>query len=90
MAKLTKRTTEQLRSHLSSLSSEELVEVLLAQAARDDALRDRLLIEAAKQDATKVDLKSFRGRSTPRSSTWPRAGTDRSTPQMTGRTGFTK
>ncbi len=61
MAKLTKRATEQLRSHLSSLSSEELVEVLLAQAARDDDLRDRLLIEAAKRGATTVDLKSFQG-----------------------------
>jgi hypothetical protein len=59
MARLTKRTAEQLRSHLSSLSAEELVDVLLAQAARDDDLRDRLLIDAVKRGADTVDLRSF-------------------------------
>ena len=59
MAKLTKRTAEQLRSHLSSLSAGDLVDVLLAQAARDDDLRDRLLIDAVKRGADTVDLKSF-------------------------------
>lgn len=59
MAKLTKRTTEQLRSYLASLSADELVDVLLSQAARDNDLRDRLLIEAAKRGAAAVDLKSF-------------------------------
>lgn len=59
MAKLTKRTTEQLRSYLGSLSADELVEVLLSHAARDDELRDRLLIESAKRGAGAVDLKSF-------------------------------
>jgi hypothetical protein len=59
MAKLTKRMTEQLESYLGSLSADELVEVLLSHAARDDALRDRLLIESAKRGAGAVDLKSF-------------------------------
>ncbi len=59
MAKLTKRTAEQLRAHLGSLSAEDLVDVLLAQAARDDDLRDRLLIDAVKRGADTVDLKSF-------------------------------
>lgn len=59
MAKLTKRTTEQLQSYLGSLSADELVEVLLSHAARDNDLRDRLLIEAAKRGAAAVDLKSF-------------------------------
>ncbi len=59
MAKLTKRTTEQLRSYLDSLSSDELVDLLLSQAARDDDLRDRLLIESAKGGAAGVDHKSF-------------------------------
>jgi tetratricopeptide (TPR) repeat protein len=59
MAKLTKRTAEQLRAHLSSLSAEDLVDVLLAQAARDDDLRDRLLIDAVRRGADTVDLKSF-------------------------------
>jgi tetratricopeptide (TPR) repeat protein len=59
MAKLTKRTTEQLRSYLGALSADELVEVLVSHAARDDDLRDRLLIDAAKRGATAVDLKSF-------------------------------
>jgi tetratricopeptide (TPR) repeat protein len=59
MAKLTKRTTEQLRSYLSSLSADELVEVLLSHAARDNDLRDRLLIESAKRGGADVDLKSF-------------------------------
>jgi tetratricopeptide (TPR) repeat protein len=59
MAKLTKRTTEQLQSYLGSLSAAELVEVLLSHAARDNELRDRLLIEAARRGAAAVDLKSF-------------------------------
>jgi hypothetical protein len=59
MAKLTKRTTEELRSYLSSLSPDELVEVLLSHAARDNDLRDRLLIESAKRGGADVDLKSF-------------------------------
>ena len=59
MAKLTKRTTKQLRSSLGFLSADELVEMLLSHAARDDDLRDRLLIDAAKRGATAVDLKSF-------------------------------
>ena len=59
MAKLTKRTTEQLQSYLGSLSADELVEVLLSHAARDNELRDRLLIESAKRGAAAVDLKSF-------------------------------
>ena len=59
MAKLTKRTTEQLRSDLGSLSADELVEVLLSHAARDDELRDRLLIESPKRGAACVGLKSF-------------------------------
>ncbi|MFN2504523.1 MAG: DUF6880 family protein [Acidimicrobiales bacterium] len=59
MAKLTKRTTEQLQSYLGSLSAEELIEVLLSHAARDNELRDRLLIEAARRGAAAVDLKSF-------------------------------
>lgn len=59
MAKLTKRTTEQLRSYLGSLSADELVEVLLSHAARDNELRDRLLIEAVKRGAAGVDLKAF-------------------------------
>ena len=59
MAKLTKRAADQLRSHLSSLSADELVDVLVAEAARDDDLRDRLLIDAAKRGADAVDLKSF-------------------------------
>lgn len=49
----------ELRSHLSSLSAEELVELLLADAARDDDLPDGLLIDAAKRGADAVDLKSF-------------------------------
>lgn len=59
MAKLSKRTAEQLRSHLSSLSPEQLIEILLDQAERDDDLRDRLLIDAAKRGADAVDLRSF-------------------------------
>ena len=59
MAKLTKRTTEQLKSYLGSLSADELVEVLLSHATRDNELRDRLLIESAKRGAAAVDLKSF-------------------------------
>jgi hypothetical protein len=51
MAKLTKRTAEWLRSHLSSLSAEELVDALIGQAGRDDDLRDRLLIDAVKRGA---------------------------------------
>lgn len=42
MAKLNKRTTEQLQSYLGSLSADELIEVLLSHAARDNELRDRL------------------------------------------------
>lgn len=59
MAKLAKRTIEQLRSHLSSLSEQELVDLVLEHAARDNDLRDRLLVEAAKRGADTVDVKSF-------------------------------
>jgi len=59
MPKLTKRTAEQLRAHLGSLSADDLVDLLLAQAGRDNDLRDRLLIDAVKRGADAVDLKSF-------------------------------
>ncbi len=59
MPKLTKRTAEQLRAHLGSLSADDLVDLLLAQAGRDNDLRDRLLIDAMKRGADAVDLKSF-------------------------------
>jgi len=59
MAKLPKRTVEQLRSHLASLSPDELVDLLVDHAGRDDDLRDRLLVDAAKRGADTVDLKSF-------------------------------
>lgn len=58
MAKLPKRTVDQLRSHLASLSPDVLVDLLVDQAARHDDLRDRLLVDAAKRGADGVDLKS--------------------------------
>lgn len=62
MAKLSKRTAEQLRSHLSSLSPEQLIDILLHQAARDDDLRDRLLIAPRSE----VRTLSISGRSSAR------------------------
>lgn len=48
MARLTKKATTTLTAHLGAQQHERLVELLLEQAENDTALRDRLLLEAAR------------------------------------------
>lgn len=70
MAKLTKRTTEQLQSYLGSLSAAELVEVLLSHAPRDNELRDRLLIESRSGERQPSTSSRSSGRSMPPPRQW--------------------
>mgnify|MGYP000851142808 CR=1 FL=1 len=59
MARLTKKAKTTLTAHIGAQQHERLVELLLEQAETDNALRDRLLLEAA--DAGEgVDPSSYR------------------------------
>lgn len=49
-----------LKSYLHTQAKEKLVELVLEQAGNDEFLRGRLLLEAAKKEATRIDLDEFR------------------------------
>ena len=49
-----------LRAHLEGLDKGRLVDLVLEQAERDELLRDRLLLEAAKAQGARIDLDGYR------------------------------
>lgn len=53
-------TMKDVRAHLASLPTEQLVNIVMQQAMEDDRLRQRLLLEAAKATGGGVKLHTFR------------------------------
>jgi tetratricopeptide (TPR) repeat protein len=53
-------TIKDVRAHLAALPADALVEIVMQQALEDDALRQRLLLDAAKGTSSGVKLHTYR------------------------------